>query len=125
MVAERLEPLLLRGLICTCAVVELEAGRGTSASEYESVLRERAGALVDVPMPDDVWTRAFAIQESLAAVSEHQGPSVVDVAIAVVADHHGLTVLHYDADFDAITRATGIPSEWVAGPGSADGPDDL
>lgn len=88
-------------------------------------MRTRAQALVDVSLPENVWYSAFAVQEALAASSENQGPSVVDVIVAVVADHHGLTVLHYDADFDAISRATGIPSEWIADPRSADGADDL
>ena len=54
----------------------------------------------------------------------HFAPSVVDLLIAASADHHGLTVLHYDADFDTITAATGISSEWVAEPGTADLPDE-
>jgi hypothetical protein len=32
----------------------------------------------------------------------------------------GLTVLHYDADFDLISGVTGQPCEWVVPAGSVD-----
>lgn len=126
-VAERLAPLLERGLIFTCAVIELEAGRAVRGGDYDSAMRHRtgSGALIDVTMPDDVWFRALQIQADLAGRSQNQGPSVVDLVVAAVAERHGLTVLHYDSDFDTIATATSVSCEWVVPRGEADGPDDL
>jgi len=40
--------------------------------------------------------------------------------IAAAAEENGLAVLHYDADFDLITRVTGQPCEWVVPAGTID-----
>jgi hypothetical protein len=37
-----------------------------------------------------------------------------------VAEDAGLTVLHYDADFDHIAAVTGQPVEWIVAQGSVD-----
>lgn len=122
-VGERLQPLISRGLVYTCAPIELEAGRALDAGAYEPTLERRRVALIPAMLPEDVWERATTIQAILAGQSTHFAPSVVDLLIAACADYNGLTVLHYDADFETISAATGIPSEWVAPRGSADGPD--
>jgi hypothetical protein len=38
--------------------------------------------------------------------------------VAAIADVEGLTVLHYDDDFDIIAVITGQPTEWVVAPGT-------
>lgn len=43
-----------------------------------------------------------------------------DLLIAAAAESLGLTVLHYDADFDRIAAVTGQPCEWVVPAGSVD-----
>jgi predicted nucleic acid-binding protein len=90
------------------------------ANEFDRLRELRHRALIDVIMPDTAWTRAATIQAELAISAQHNAPSVVDLLIAACAEHHGLTVLHYDADFDTITSVTGIPSEWVVPRGAAD-----
>jgi predicted nucleic acid-binding protein len=40
--------------------------------------------------------------------------------MAATAEHAGLTVLHYDSDYDRIRQVTGQPPEWVAPPGTLD-----
>ena len=45
---------------------------------------------------------------------------VPDLLIAAAAEANGLTVLHYDADFDRISAVTGQRSEWVVPAGSVD-----
>lgn len=39
---------------------------------------------------------------------------MLDMMIAVAAERAGLTVLHYDKDFDLIAGVTGQSCEWVA-----------
>jgi predicted nucleic acid-binding protein len=56
--------------------------------------------------------RARSVQRMLAA--KHQrGRKVAELLIAAAAQANGLTVLHYDADFDRISAATGQRSEWL------------
>jgi predicted nucleic acid-binding protein len=49
-------------------------------------------------------------------------PAVPDVlvAAAAAAEERGLTVLHYDADFDRIAAVTGQSCAWVVPSGSVD-----
>ncbi|MPY62452.1 PIN domain nuclease [Streptomyces spongiae] len=48
-------------------------------------------------------------QQDLADRGLHQCASPVDLLVAVTAQHHKLTVLHQDSDFETIARATGQP----------------
>jgi predicted nucleic acid-binding protein len=54
----------------------------------------------------------------LAKNAQHRGPSVPDLLIAAVAERHGLTLLHYDSDFDRIISATEQPRAGVVARGS-------
>jgi len=73
-----------------------------------------------VPTTDDVCRRALDVQRELAARSEHRGVKIPDLLIAAAAEVAGLTVLHYDADYDRITAVTGQHTEWVVERGSVD-----
>ena len=42
----------------------------------------------------------------------------IDLLVAAAAERAGLTVLHYDQDFDLIAEVTGQPTEWVVPRGS-------
>ena len=44
-----------------------------------------------------------------------------DCIIAAAAEMRGLTLLHYDRDFDYIAEVTNLSTEWIAPPGSLDG----
>lgn len=63
--------------------------------------------------------RAGQVQRLLA--SRHQrGRKVPDLLIAAAAESSGLTVLHYDADFDLIAAVSGQLCDWVLPAGSID-----
>ena len=49
---------------------------------------------------------------------QHRAVSVPDLLIAATAETEGLTVLHYDQDFDLIAEITGQPCEWMVPRGS-------
>ena len=49
-----------------------------------------------------------------------KGRPLPDLVIAAQAELAGLTVLHYDADFDLIASVTGQPTLWISRPGSID-----
>jgi predicted nucleic acid-binding protein len=58
--------------------------------------------------------------QRLLAPRIRRGRKVPDLLIAATAEDLGLTVLHYDADFDLIGPLTGQPCQWVVPRGSAD-----
>ena len=43
---------------------------------------------------------------------------IPDLIIAAVAMRHSVTVLHYDADYEAIAQITGQPVRWLVPSGS-------
>lgn len=68
---------------------------------------------------EQCWTTARRWQHLLVARGHHRGPGVADLVIAATAHHHSATVLHYDADFDAIAAAApDVRTEWVVPRGS-------
>ncbi|MFJ7776406.1 PIN domain nuclease [Streptomyces yangpuensis] len=64
---------------------------------------------------DAVWTATKALQRQLADAGAHQCASPVDLLVAVIAQQHGLTVLHQDADFETIAKVTGQPVRRILG----------
>ncbi|MGV9738841.1 PIN domain nuclease [Nocardia farcinica] len=117
----RVGPLMERGLLATCGIADLEAGVSARTLEHHHALGEaRRYGLQYLTTPDEVWERAWWVQEQLCGRSLHRSVKIPDLIIAAVAEHHGLAVLHYDHDFDRIAEVTGQPVEWVVEPGSAD-----
>jgi predicted nucleic acid-binding protein len=64
-------------------------------------------------MPDGIWHRARVVQEHLTAKGEHRSAGPVNLLVAAVAEEAGLTLLHYDRDFETITRTTGQPTHVI------------
>ncbi|MFD5254911.1 PIN domain nuclease [Streptomyces bobili] len=118
-VKARLLPLIDRGLIATCAVVDLEILYSTRNAEDHARIRMVREGFDWLPFDDGIGTRAVEVQGLLAAKGQHRRASVADLLIAATAERHGVTVLHYDADFDGIAAVTGQPAEWVVERGAA------
>lgn len=70
------------------------------------------------PLGEDCVRRALEVQAMLAERSQHRGVSLPDLLIAACAESRDLVVLHYDADYDRIAKATGQPTRWVVPRGS-------
>ena len=67
-----------------------------------------------------VWRRAREVYRELGA-----RPGMVqrrvkhaDLLIAAAAELAGMTLLHYDSDYDTIAALTGQPTRWAASRGS-------
>ena len=113
-VASTVHSLGLAGRLYTCPVLDLEAQySATSPNDYEAMLMNRAALLIPASMADREWTRALEVQAALAGQGRHWAVGIADLLIAAAAERHGLTVLHYDNDFDVVTDITGQPTEWV------------
>jgi predicted nucleic acid-binding protein len=111
-VAARIGPMLIAGRIATCSVIDLEVlYSARDAEEHAALLAERR-QFPRVSCGDEEWERAYEVQASLLARG-HRLRSPTDLVIAASAEHAGLSVLHYDQDFDLIAEVTGQPTEWV------------
>jgi predicted nucleic acid-binding protein len=109
--------------VAICGPIELELLRTARGHrEYDDRRAYLRTGFEYLPAPDDVWQRAGDVQAALAARGAHRAASIPDLLIAAVAERHGVTVLHYDADYELIAEVTGQLCEWVVPRGTADRP---
>lgn len=107
-----------RGLVHISNVTRLEVGYsaqsgGTARRQFtESPL---AAMPVEYLTPR-IEDRALEVQILLADKGLHRGPSIPDLLIAATAELAGLTVLHFDKDFDTIATVTGLSAVWISAP---------
>lgn len=114
----RLAPLLESADVATCSVVELEVLYSTRNAAELRATEERRRALPIVPMLQTDFDRAAEVMGTLAARGQHRSVGIPDLLIAAAAERAGVTLVHYDSDFDAIASVTHQPTEWVVPRGS-------
>jgi predicted nucleic acid-binding protein len=114
-IAEWLE----QGRIATCLPFLLEAGYSARNARDHAELLSDLEALPSVPIDERVETRAIDAQRQLARAGHHRLPPV-DLIIAALADAHGLSILHYDNDYEIVSEKTDLrfDSVWLAPRGS-------
>jgi predicted nucleic acid-binding protein len=117
-VRQVVEPLLLAGALATCGIVDLELLYSASSPAVYASLASSLHALPRVPVSEAAIDRALDVQASLARRSQHRAVPLPDLIVAACAESAGLTVLHYDADYDRIAEITGQPTRWVLPRGS-------
>jgi predicted nucleic acid-binding protein len=113
-----IEPLLLSGAIATCGIVDLELLYSASSPAVYASLASALRALPRVAVTEAVLDRALQVQARLAERSQHRAVPLPDLIVAACAESAGLTVLHYDADYDRIAEITSQPTRWVLPRGS-------
>jgi predicted nucleic acid-binding protein len=113
--ADRLDALAKEELLAVCAPVMLEVLFSARRSRDWGGIRRALDSLPRVEMDDPI--AAVEVQGALARRGQHRMP-VIDVFVAATAAEHGLTVLHYDRDFERLSEATGGKHEWVVPAGS-------
>jgi predicted nucleic acid-binding protein len=120
-VAAALEPKVLGGLLASCSITDLEQLFSVRNGEEHRTRRADIGLrYARVPIEQATFDRALTVQGLLADRGQHRGANVPDLIVAAAAERAGLTVLHYDADFELIATVTGQPTEWVVPRGSVD-----
>ena len=117
----RVAPMLHAGVLATCTVLDLEILRSArSPAHFDTVRVERDLLYERLPLEQPIFTRALEVQQRLADSGAHRAIPIADLVIAAVAELHGLTLLHYDADFERIAEITGQGVEWIVPRGSVD-----
>jgi len=92
-------------------------GRGVVAASTPLLLETRAGR--DLPPVDPgelplLWItdrserRAAELQHRLRSAHQHLGVPPLDYLIAAIAEDHGASLLHYDADFERLAQHTDL-----------------
>jgi predicted nucleic acid-binding protein len=85
-----------------------------SHSSLLEVIEERNAAFRLVDTQQEDWNRAVEVMVLLAKNGKHRSVGIPDLLIAAVAERHGLTLVHYDSDFDHVAGVTGQASRWLA-----------
>jgi predicted nucleic acid-binding protein len=121
-VLDRLADLFASDEIAISEIVRLEVlFSARSAQEYDAMSRELDG-LEAAPSGNAELQRALEVQRLLAhkAGLHHRSVKIPDLLVAATAELAGLTVLHYDEDYERVSAVTGQTTEWVAERGSID-----
>lgn len=102
-----------RGLIRIATVTRLEVGYSArSGPGLRADLRRPPLAAMPVEYQTPaIEDRAIEVLTLLADRGQHRAPSIPDLIIAATAELTGLTVLHFDKDFEIIAAVTGQPLE--------------
>jgi hypothetical protein len=115
-VAAVLGPLIEAGLVATCGVIEFELGwAARSAKEFDELRADRDAGYEWLPIHDEDWGRALAVQGRSGRVRAVGFP---DLLVAAVAERERVTVLHYNSDYDLIAQVTRQAVQWVVPSGT-------
>jgi len=118
-VAARLAPLIEAGLVATTAALDTEAlSSARNPVDYEQLWADRRVAYEYLPTEDEHWQAALQAQRELARQGRHRAVGMPDLLTAVLAAAHGLTVVHYDADFETAATVVAFEQAWVVRRGS-------
>lgn len=113
-VRARLEPLIVGGVVATCATLDAEAlYSARSPADYEQIRSDRSVAYEYLPTDDEHWHEAFNAQRELARTGRHRAVGIADLLTAVLASEHRLTLVHYDGDFDIAAEVIDFDDRWV------------
>jgi predicted nucleic acid-binding protein len=91
--------------------------RGIVAASTPLLLETRAardlpavdpGELPCLGVTDRAERRATDLQHQLRAAHQHLGVPPLDYLIAAIAEDHGASILHYDADFERLAANTDL-----------------
>lgn len=113
-------PALEDGRIAVCDMVVMEL---LWSARDVADFRATEQGLLACPWPETGpgdWVEARRVFRELAARGplHHRQVKIPDLLIAAVAARSGLTVVHYDGDYDIIASVTGQPTRWAVQRGS-------
>jgi predicted nucleic acid-binding protein len=98
---------VLSGEVATCPIVVMELlWTAQSLGDFDE-LREDLGALPEVAIDAQVWSRAIDVWRELVKRGHHRQVKLPDLLVAAAAELTGIGFCHYDGDFDVISGVTG------------------
>jgi predicted nucleic acid-binding protein len=118
-VRQFVEPPAARGELARARICDLEVGYSARNETEWDQLVAALDAFEPVETTATHVRRALQVQRLLAERSQ-RGRKIPDLLVAAAAEEPGITVLHYDSDFDLIADVTGQSAQWVVRAGEAD-----
>jgi predicted nucleic acid-binding protein len=106
------------GRVLVCELVVIELVRLAPNEDRAGELAERLSAFESVPMPSTLWRRAAEMQLLLAPSGDHRRVPPADLLLAAAAERAGVSMLHYDRDYQRIAAVTDLEHEWFVPDGA-------
>lgn len=114
-----LDPVIRDGLAATCSILDAEALHSArNRDDYERIWARRRRAYEYLPTEDRHHRAALDAQRRLSRTGRHRSVGFADLVLSVLAAEQGLTVLHYDADFEIAAEVIPVSHQWAAPRGS-------
>lgn len=116
---EWVRQLILDGKVATCSIINLEIY--FSARSYKDLLdikSEREAAFSNIEIIEKDLERSVEIMTELSKRGYHRSVSIPDLLISALAERNSLVILHYDKDFEFVSKITKQKTLWVAPSGS-------
>ena len=117
-VRRRFSELLAEGRIAACQMTALEYLSNAAHPAGYEIQWSALTAQRWIDVTSAAMDRPLEVHRELARRSQHRHFRLPDLIIAATAEQAGLTVLHYDTDYDRIAAVTCQPTEWIAERGS-------
>lgn len=92
------------GSIASCYPQRAEFLSARDGREYDEIFEMFTDLYPDVSVPKSAGRWIDTVQRRMALGGQHRSASAVDLMIAATAAHHGLTLLHDDADYHTVAR---------------------
>jgi predicted nucleic acid-binding protein len=118
-IRQAVEPLATSGQLGRATITDLEVGYSARNEHEWDELTGALTAFAPIESTAAHHRRALQVQRMLAARSQ-RGRKIPDLLIAAAGEEQGLTILHYDADYDLIAAVTGQHCQWITPAGTAD-----
>jgi predicted nucleic acid-binding protein len=116
--AEWFNAQVAAGRVLVCDLIVLELTRLAPNEARAQRIAERLDAFASVPMPSALWARAREIQLLLAPQGNHRRVPPADLLLAAAAEEAGVTLVHYDRDYERIAAVTDLRHDWLVEDGS-------
>jgi predicted nucleic acid-binding protein len=118
--AEDFDDLVEDGEIAICEIVELELLWSARDERDFADRRDAFEGLPQLSIGENEWRRAIDVFQLLARRGplHHREVKIPDLLVAATAELAGVTVVHYDRDFETIATVTGQPVRALAPLGS-------
>jgi predicted nucleic acid-binding protein len=104
--------------VLVCDLIVLELTRLAPNEARAQGIAERLDAFESVSMPSTLWSRAREIQLLLAPEGNHRRVPPADLLLAAAAEEAGVTLVHYDRDYERIAAVTDLRHDWLVEDGS-------
>jgi len=115
---DRFHELARQGEVAVCPMIVEEILYAARSHREFLSWRRLLDTLTWLDTTSAMQRRALEIMESMARHGHRRGAGIPELVVAVTAEAHNATVLHYDPTFPRIAEYAPISQQWIVGRGT-------